>query len=574
METHSDLEHIVIVFLAAVLVVSLFKKLNFSPVLGYLAAGIIIGPYGLAIIQDLTIAQFIAEFGVVFLLFYIGLELTLQRLVSMRGQVFGLGTAQVIITAILIAALLKFANIPAASAIIIGGGLALSSTAVVLRVLSEKGEQSTQVGRLATAILILQDLAVVPLLVFVTALTQENISLFEALGSAFVKACIALVVIFIAGRLLLRPLFKVIASLNSDELFAATTLLVVLGAAWATEYAGLTLALGAFLAGLMVAETEFRHQVEADVLPFKHLLLGLFFMTVGMSIDITFLREKWPSILAFSIALLSIKSAIIFGLCRISRIALASSVHAGLLLAQGGEFAFILFSLATQVKVIPSDIGQMLLVTVATTMAVTPMLHTLGSKLARKLENKYNQKVMPSEEEMRDLHGHIIIAGFGRVGRTLANLFNAENVNYIALDTDPKEVYDGRKDGFPVYYGDASNIEVLNSVGIFHAHSIITTISEKNKCTHAVAAIRSHFPEALIISRAWNPEHAKELYHIGASVAIQEAFEAGLQLGAAALSAFGVADHEIERVTQDFRNNNDVRVCDLVSPATSKAITT
>ncbi len=312
MEVHSEsLREVIYLLAAAVVVVTLFKKLNLDPVLGYFAAGIGIGPYGFSIISDIKTTSYLAEFGVVFLLFYIGLELTFDRLKSMRKHVFGFGTLQLIITGLLIGLVAFYIfKVSAAAAIIIGGALALSSTAVVLELLNDRNEQSTQVGRLSLAVLILQDLAVVPLLVLVPLLADQTSTIGAAILDAVVKAAIALVIMFFAGKFLLRPLFRVIGSLKSRELFSATTIFIVLIAAWGTSHAGLSLALGAFMAGLMVAETEFRHQVEADIMPFKGLLLGLFFMTVGMSIDIYTLIKYLPMVIIASVVLVVIKTMV------------------------------------------------------------------------------------------------------------------------------------------------------------------------------------------------------------------------------------------------------------------------
>lgn len=313
MDSH-NLQEILVLLITAVFVVAIFKRLNLSPVLGYLVAGLAIGPFGAGVIKDSQSTQYIAEFGIVFLLFYIGLELTLERLAAMKKYVLGFGSLQLLLTGFIVGFAAHKMGMTAGAAIIIGGGLALSSTAIVLQVLMERGEQATQVGRLSLAVLIAQDLAVVPLLVLVTLLSKDDVQIGAVVFDALLKAAVATVAIIAIGRLLLRPVFHAIGSLKSRELFAATTLFIVLGAAYLTEHFGLSLALGAFLAGLMVAETEYCHQVEADILPFKSLLLGLFFMTVGMQIDFALLQQKFVIILLLMAGLMTVKMLIISGL--------------------------------------------------------------------------------------------------------------------------------------------------------------------------------------------------------------------------------------------------------------------
>lgn len=549
-----NLDVILILLLAAIFIVAIFKHINLSPVLGYLVAGLAIGPHGLGIIGDIETAVKIAELGVVFLLFQIGLELTFQRLSSMRRHVFGFGSLQFFITSIVIGLIAHYFGSTVEEALIIGGALALSSTAIVLKVLTERGEQSTQVGRLSLAVLILQDLAVVPLLVMVTILAQPDHDIGAAILESLIHAVIALGIIIFFGRLFLRPLFRVISSLKSQELFTAVILLVVLGASWATEKAGLSLALGAFLAGLLIAETEFRHQVQADILPFKSLLIGLFFMTVGMQLNFAVLKESIVTVTCIAAVLLLIKFLIMLGLCRIFHFSLGSSIQAGLILSQGGEFAFILFALARDSGTMSSEVAETLMVAVTLTMAVTPLLAVLGKKIHDKLVKE--QPVVHSanpEKETRDLEDHIIVAGFGRVGKTICSLLAAEKVNYIALDSDAKKVHEGRQEGYPIYYGNVERTEVLKSIGIDRANSIIVAINNRKACKESVICIRKAYPDIPIIARAWDRQNARELEAVGATKARAEAFESSLQLGKATLECVGVPEYEIDRLIRQFR---------------------
>ena len=553
MNESAHLSQIVILLCAAVLIVATCRLIRLSPIVGYLAAGVAIGPYGLKLITDVEGTSDIAEFGVIFLLFIIGLELSIERLRSMRKYVFGFGSAQMLITSGIFTSLFVGIGGLAPAAIIIGGGLALSSTAIVLQVINEQNERASQVGRLSLAILILQDLAVVPLLVLVSLLGDPSQSVIVTFFEATLKAGVALSVIFVAGYLLLRPLFRFIASLDNTELFSATTLLVVLGVAKLTILAGLSPALGALIAGLLVAETEFRPQVEADVLPFKGILLGLFFMTVGMSLNIETLYIHFFSICALSILLMLSKAMIIMALCRLFGFSLSTAVHTGLLLAQGSEFAFILFSLATAKGIIPPQVSQVMLVVVTVSMALTPLLAFIGKKLAFTLEKYAISRPEAMIEETLDLSQHVIISGFGRVGHTVARLLEIENINYVAIDIDSFQTARERKRGIPVYYGDTTRVHVLKALGIARARAVIVTHNDTRTALQTISTIRELNRDIPIIARAKNLEQVQKLEAAGANLAVAEMFEVSLQLGGALLKAVGVKESEVSRITDIFR---------------------
>jgi CPA2 family monovalent cation:H+ antiporter-2 len=545
---------IIILLLAAVLIVSVFRVVRLSPVLGYLAAGTLIGPFGLKLISDVETTKGIAEFGLIFLLFLIGLELSLERLRSMRKHVFGFGGAQVLITGGLIALFYNFfGDGRAQAAIIIGGGLALSSTAIVLQVIAEQGEKSSQVGRLALAILILQDLAVIPLLVLLSVFSDPSKTLASALMDAGFKAVICLSVIFLIGRFLLRPLLRFIASLENTELFSATTLLVLLGVAWISLVAGLSPAMGAFLAGLLIAGTEFKPQVESDIMPFKSLLLGLFFMTVGMSLNMDMLLTRFISIVAITIALMTVKTIIIMLLCRLFHFNLSTSVRVGLLLSQGGEFAFILFSLAGRSGIINNELAQVLLVVVTMSMAFTPLVTKLGQKIANELEKRSLSYSENMAEETLDLRQHVIISGYGRVGHTVAKLLENENVPYVAIEMDSFLVTRERKNGIPIYYGDTARMHVLKSLGVERARAMIITHNDTRVALQTIHAVRDLNSELPIVARARNIEQVHKLEKAGANLAVAEMFEVSLQLGGSLLKEIGVSDHEISRIIEVFR---------------------
>ncbi len=544
---------IVILLLSAVIIVSVFRVLRLSPALGYLVAGTVIGPFGLSFIHDIETTSGIASFGVIFLLFLIGLELSFERLRSLRKHVFGFGSAQVLISGLLFALFFLGFGGDAPAAIIIGGGLALSSTAIVLQVIEEQGEKPSQVGRLALAILILQDLAVIPLLVLVSILNNHNESIIEAMADAAFKATLCLAIIFIAGHFLLRPLLRFIASLENTELFSATTLLVLLGVAWTSAAAGLSPALGAFLAGLLIAETEFKPQVESDILPFKNLLLGLFFMTVGMSLDVNMLVTRFASIVGLTIALMACKTLIIMGLCRIFRFNLSTAVHVGLLLSQGGEFAFILFSLAGNNGIISQEMSQILLVVVTMSMAFTPLVAELGKKISTALEKYAISSPETISEETADLQNHVLISGFGRVGHTVAKLLESENIPYVIVDIDSFVVARERKNGFPAYYGDAARVHVLRALAVNRARAVIITHNDTRVAIQTIHAVRDMGLALPIIARAHNIEQVQKLEKAGANLAVAEMFEVSLQLGGALLKEIGISDHEVTRIIDIFR---------------------
>jgi CPA2 family monovalent cation:H+ antiporter-2 len=544
-------------------VVAFFKKLNLSPVLGYFVAGAAIGKYGLNIVPIEQTTLF-SEFGVIFLLFAIGLELTFERLKAMRFYVFGFGTAQVLLTSAAIATIAYF-FVNESSITIIGGGLALSSTAIVLQVIAENRQQSTQVGRLSLATLIMQDFAVVPLLVLIPLLTGDNTHMFTALSVSFGKAAIALAGIFILGRLFLRPLFRMITSTNpakTNELFIATTLLIALGSAWCTEYMGLSYALGAFVAGLLVAETEFHIQAEESINPFKGLFLGLFFMTVGMEINLALIVDKIGTIALWSVLLILVKSSIITALCLVFRFNAGTAIHTGLILAQGSEFAFIMFDLATAKGIIDGELGQMLLLVVTVTMALTPLLSMIGNYFAIKLE-KDNISMSDINREISDLENHVIIIGFGRVGKMVSRLLEAENTPYIAIDIESDNVTEGRKEGFPIYLGDGSDVNLLKSLGADRARSAIISIANEVTTKKTCKIIHSNYPNLTIVIRSKDLSSSEEFYQLGAKIIVPETYETGLQLGGAVLKSIGISEFEVNRIKNQFRAGNYVMAKEL-----------
>lgn len=544
----TPLPDILLLLAASVVIVALFRSFRLSPVLGYLVAGALIGPHGFALVRGIQSTHAIAEFGVVLLLFMIGLELSWDRLVAMRRKVFGIGGMQVVVTTVIIGALAYACALSLSSALIVGAGLALSSTALVLQVLHERKELASQTGRLSLAILILQDLAVLPLLALIPILAQRELSLITALSQATLQAAVVLAAIFILGRLLLRPVFRTVARLDINELFVSTTLLVVLAISYATHTAGLSMALGAFIAGLLLAETEFQHQIEADVKPYKGLLMGLFFMTIGMAMDMEFILRNLPLVLASALGLIMLKSAIIYATLRLFTYPKRTAIHTALLLSQGGEFGFILFGLAAATGIMEASLSQFLLLVITLTMAITPLLERVGNLFERAWMQKRRDEVSALSTEAVDLEGHIVIAGYGEIGECLAHALQRESLPFIAVDTDPRRVLTGKRHKHPVYFGDASRPDVLAAIGATRASMIVLTFTREGTTAAALAQLRAHYPNIPIFARAPNRTSKQFFEDSGAAAATAESDSAAMTLLAFALTAHGWPEEEITRV--------------------------
>lgn len=567
----SFLADVLVFLIAAVIVAPVFQRLRSNLFVGYLVAGVLIGPHGMALVQSSATSRGLAELGVTFLLFTIGLELSIERLRTIRKYIFGLGSAQLAITGAAIGAIALSLGVRLEGAIVIGAALALSSTAVVMQLLSERRELATRVGRIALAILLLQDLAVVPLIALVPALSGGEASIAETVIWTFLKAAAAIALIVVLGRVVLRPLFRTIAVGRSPEMFAAVTLLVLLGAAWTTSRFGLSLAIGGFLAGLLLAETEYRHQVAAEIAPFRGLLLGLFFMTVGMEIDLGLVVESPAITVALIVGLLALKWSILTVLCLAARNPVGPSLHVGALLAQGGEFAFIMFALAMATGILDLRLGGLLVLAVAVSMAVTPVLAALGRRAEVRLGQRVVHSVGTLEDETRDLSDHVILAGFGRVGQSVAKTLSAAQIPFVGLEYEPTRVARCRERGQPVYFGDASRPEVLRAVGAQRARAAVVTMDDPDAAEQAVHLLHSLYPALHIFVRARDSDHRQRLETAGATVIVHETFELSLQLGGSVLRRMGTTDEEIQEIIHDLRAEDYARLSDVVLPATDAA---
>jgi len=560
---HSLHLHEVIVFLVvAGIAVPLIHRLKVSPVLGYLLVGLLVGPYGVArftdtlpwleymVIADLDGVRALAELGIVFLLFMIGLELSVERLWSMRRMVFGLGAAQVVVTGTVIAGIAWLFDNPVPAALVLGAGFALSSTAIVMQLLTEKRRLGTAAGRTSFAILLFQDLAVLPILFILGAFAafgaggsgEGSVALSFAL--ALGQAAIAVVVIMVAGRLVIRPLFRLIGAAGSSDVFLAAVLLVIIGTAVATEAAGLSMALGAFLAGLVLAETEYRHEINVDIEPFKGLLIGLFFVSVGMAIDVVMVAAR-PWWLAASVfGLFAFKGVIIYVLARLFRQPRSVSLETALLLGQSGEFAFLVVGQAFALGLIPNETAQFMLIVTGLTMLATPLVARIARDLGRQVQRAEQAgQLDPVDAAMPgDLSDHVVVVGYGRVGEMLGAILGEQGVPHVGLDLDAGVVARFRDGGAALFYGDASRPAMLHQIGIDHARAAVVTMDSAAAAERVVATIRATRPDLPIYARARDSAHATRLLTLGASHVIPETVEASLQLGEMLLEGLGVPD--------------------------------
>jgi CPA2 family monovalent cation:H+ antiporter-2 len=534
-------------------IVPVMHKLKISPILSFLAVGAALGPHGLGklaagepVLEWFTVTgerqiSVLADMGIVFLLFFIGLELSLRRLRTMRRLVFGLGGLQSVLGTLSIGLIALAAGQPPAAALIIGASLALSSTAIVVELLSRQHRMAGVTGRTSFAILLAQDLAVVPLLFLIGVLgNREDGSIALGIVLALGQAAIAVIVIGLVGRALLRPLFRLVASTDSSELFMAATLLIAVGAGVVAALAGLSMALGAFIAGLLLAETEYRRAIEAIIEPFKGLLLGVFFFSVGMHIELAQIWEQ-PLVMAAGVAALLIaKTALIAPLCRLWGLPWAASVEIGLLLAPGGEFAFIGLGMASLLNLVGAEVAATVLAVVSLTMALLPLLASAGRRLATRLETGNPSEPLATVLPPDDHVARVLVVGHGRVGQLVCDMLDHHKVPYLATDRDPVLVSRWRKRGRPIYYGDVSNRLFLERCGIGEAPGVILTIDNYETVEEIVRTARARRPDVLIVARARDAQHARHLYTLGVTDTVPETIEASLQLAESALVGLGV----------------------------------
>ncbi|MGE0597132.1 MAG: cation:proton antiporter [Hyphomonadaceae bacterium] len=552
-----------LVFLAATcVVVPALRKARLSSVMGFLLIGVAMGPHVLGKLaetwpwlsafelEESPTAMVLAEFGVVFLMFVIGLEVSWDRLWSLKRFVFGLGLAQVALTSAVITAIALALGLSFAVSAVLGLAFALSSTAVALQLLRERRQLATPTGRAGFSILLLQDLMVVPILFAVSALSaQQAVFGAEQIGAALFSALAALAAMVFVGRLLLRPLFRWVASIDSRETFIAAALLAAIGMSIAAAGLGFSLALGAFLAGLLLADTEFRHQIETDLEPLKDLLLGFFFVTVGMQIDLELAAAAPLLIVGGVLALFAVKAALITPLARAFSVPMPRAIELAFLLGGAGEFAFVVVAAAQRGDVVSDTIAEYMLLVTALSLFLTPLMAILGRRVAARFERP---DAMP--EDAAHARDHVVIAGCGRVGQLLADVLDAQEIVHVGADADARLVALLRKQGRPFYFGDASRRETLAALGAAHAAAIVVTMDRPEAVERIVAAAKAAWPEVPVYARARDAQHARRLREAGADLASPDTVEAALQLSEAVLACMGV-EEDIARHLIDERRN-------------------
>ena len=564
MDDHSLLFNIFVYLLATVLAVPISKRLGFGAVLGYLLAGVVIGPWGLGMIREAEDILHFAEFGVVLLLFAIGLELNPRRLWAMRKPILGLGGAQVVVTALILVGIVMVLGLTGSVALVAAMGLSLSSTAMALQLLMEKNLLPTPAGHSGFSVLLFQDIAVIPMLAVIPLL---GISGVDAVTTGFdwvalLEALGVIVLIIVGGRFALRPVLRLVAATGLREVFTAFALLLVIGTALLMQAVGMSMALGAFLAGVLLAESEYRHALETDIEPFKGLLLGLFFMAVGMSIDFGILLRDPLVVVGLALGLVAIKVLVLYLLGRLYGLPARQLPLFALVLSQGGEFAFVLFGVAQTTGVLPTAVNDMLIVTVALSMLTTPLLMVIHDKF---IEPRLDRAPAPPMDEIEDEGHPVIIAGFGRFGQIVGRLLHANGIDATVLEHDPNHIETLRRFRFKVFYGDACRLDLLRTAGAERARVLVVAIDDREGAIRLIELVRENFPHLQIISRAWDVAHAFELLEAGVHVYERESFEGALRLGEEALKRLGFTAWRAKQAAHRFRAHDEETLRELYS---------
>ena len=554
MEAHgNDLLRVVALLAAGVVAVPIFRRLGLGSVLGYLAAGLVIGPFGLQLFTDPQAILHVAELGVVLFLFLIGLEMQPSHLWRLRREIFGLGVAQVVACGTLLTLLCLAGGFSPVVSFLAAMGFVLSSTAIVMQVLEERGDVATIRGQRIVSILLLEDLAIVPLLALVAFIAPDaggGIRWQEiALGLATLAGLV------LAGKYLLSPLFRLLAASGAREVMTAAALLVVLGAALLMQVGGLSMAMGAFLAGVLLSESTFRHQLEADIEPFRGILLGLFFISVGMSLDLTVFREQWLLILAGTVALMLVKAAGVYAVARLICAKHPESLYRAVLLAQGGEFAFVLYAAAAAAGIFDARTGGVLTAAVIVSMALTP----LGVFALRWLLPKDAQS-MEGVEAAAGLGGSVLVIGFGRFGQVASQSLLARGFDVAIIDTDTEMIRSAADFGFKIYYGDGTRLDVLKASGAEQARALLVCVDNRAAADRIVALARAEFPHLKLLVRSYDREHSLKLIGAGVDYQVRETFHSAMAFGQAALAQLGVPDEEAAQIAAEVRRRDAERL--------------
>ena len=565
----STLELVLLYLVAAVTGVVACRLAKLPPMLGYLVVGVLIGPNATALAKDSAAVQYLAEFGVVFLMFVIGLEFNLPKLKSMRKLVFGLGLAQVVLTIVgsvaghfLLLWLFSFGPRPWElswqGAVVLGSAMAMSSTAIVVKLMADRLELESEHGRRVMGVLLFQDLAVVPLLVLIPALNSSGTDMAVSLGLAAVKAVSLLAVLLVGGQRMMRWWLTLVARRKSEELFVLNLLLITLGLAWLTEHFGLSLALGAFVAGMLVAETEYKHQVETDIRPFHDVLLGLFFITIGMKLDWRPVLDQWALVLLLSLGPVAAKFVLVAALARLFGAAPGTALRTGLYLAQAGEFGFVLLTLGAANRLIDPQWLSPVLASMVLSMMATPLLVMYSNRIVMKLSatDWLMQSVAMTTIAKRSINtaAHIIIAGYGRSGQNLARILEGERIPYMALDLDPDRVRQAAAAGQSVVFGDAARLQSLMAAGLARASAVVVSYQDTASAMKILRLVQEHAPKVPVIVRTIDDSEMEKLRAAGATEVVPEAIEGSLMLASHALALVGVPMRRVIRVVQDQRD--------------------
>lgn len=550
---------IIYLLIAAVIAVPLSQAARLGAVPGFLIAGALVGPYGMKLVSKVSEISHLAEIGVVFLLFVIGMELKPTRLWQMRRLVFGLGTLQVLLTGFILGLVSHVVfGLSLPTAILVGPALALSSTAFVLQLLSSQRLLTSSYGRTSISILLLQDLAVVPLLALVPLLAMPELNIGEEVGLALVESLLILALVVLLGRYLLHPILHRVALSGNPEVFTASAVLIVLGTAYITEHAGLSMAMGAFLAGLLISDSSYRHQILTEIQPFRGLLLGLFFMSMGMSLNLNLLTTEPLQSVSIVFLLMLIKALVLFPLAYWFGIRNKCSIAVSLVLAQSGEFALVLFSLAYQSEILSELLFQQLILIVLLSMLFTPFLAHLAEQIVKKREAPKDDNTAPPEE------APIVIAGFGRMGTRIGEILSLADKPFVALDSDATIVEKGRTKGYPVFYGDVRNSELLRAAGASNAEVIIVTLNDTAATESVVSSLRKAYPHITIFARGQGLSQCRELRQLGATGVVSENVEASIELARMALSSSGVSENKRNAILDNFHRAYHAQINEVI----------
>jgi monovalent cation:H+ antiporter-2, CPA2 family len=562
----TSLELTLLYLLAAVLGVVACRSLKLPPMLGYLVVGVLIGPNALALAQNSQSVRYLGEFGVVFLMFVIGLEFNLPKLRAMRQHVFGLGLAQVVLTVLVATSasiglawlLPQFWHMSWQSALALGAALAMSSTAVVVKLMAERLEMESEHGKRVMGVLLFQDLAVVPFLVLIPALGSSPEKLAVALALAAFKAVFLITILLTGGQRVMRWWLTLVARRKSEELFILNILLITLGLAWLTEEAGLSLALGAFIAGMLISETEYKHQVETDIRPFHDVLLGLFFITIGMLLDWRLVLERWPLVLLLTVLPVLFKLGMVAVLAKALGASAGVALRTGLYLAQAGEFGFVLLTLAQQNALVPPALLNPILASMVLSMLATPFIVMYSNRIVMKLVSSewlvQSLQMTSIAKKSINVNKHVIICGYGRCGQNMARMLEHEHIAYMALDLDPDRVRQAAAAGDSVVFGDAARLQALMAAGLARASAVVVTYLDVASALKVLAHIRAHAPQVPVVVRTQDDHDLEKLQAAGATEVVPEAIEGSLMLASHALALVGVPMRRVIRNVQEQRD--------------------